>query len=312
MELLDIIPIAFVVLLVLILAKYGIKTIRPTERAVVERLGKYTRYKSSGLIFIIPGLEKLYMLNITEQMTDVERQEIITKDNLNAMVSAQVYHKILDGEETLKKAFYNVQNVNRQIVALAQTTMRNVIGGKEFSVVNSDRKSLNDEIKSQIAKQIGDWGMEVVRVELKEIVPPQVVQETMNNVIQAQNKKQAAKDLADAVALQADGERQAAIKVSEGEQQAQINKAIGEAQAIKTVADAEAYRIKTVLTATRENFIENAILSRQFDVNENALMNNTKIIFTDKNSPAPMIVISDKEGETIVPIPKPKTLESKR
>lgn len=309
MELTDIIIIGIISLFLIGFLKAGIKTIRPTQRAVVERLGKYKRFKSSGITFIIPVLEHLYMLNITERMTDVTSQEIITKDNLNAMVSAQIYHKIKDGEENLKHAFYNVNDVNLQIVSLAQTTMRNVIGGKEFGVVNSDRKSLNDEIKSQIEKQIEAWGMEVVRVELKEIVPPKSVQETMNNVIQAQNKKQAAKDLAEAVATEADGERQAQIKRAEGEQQAQINMATGKAQAIKLVADAEAYQIKTVQTAIRENFKDAAVLSRQFEVNENALKENTKIIITEKGQPAPMIVISDKDGQTIVPIPKPKEID---
>ena len=112
--------------------------------------------------------------------------------------------------------------------------------------------------------------------------------------------------MAEAVATQADGERQAAIKTAEGVKQSQILKAEGNAQAIKTVADADAYQIKTVQTAIRENFKDGAVLSRQFDVNENALKDNTKIIITDKNNPAQMIVISDKEGQTIVPIPKPK------
>lgn len=312
-DLIDAVPYIIIAFVAIGILSRGVRTIRPTERAVVERLGKYKRFKDSGLTFVIPFVEKLYMLNITEQMTEIDQQEIITKDNLNAVVSAQIYHKIKTDEVSLKNAFYNVYNVNAQIVSLAQTTMRNVIGGKSFMEVNSGRQLLNDEIKSQIERQIQDWGMEIVRVELKEIIPPKDVQDTMNAVIQAQNVKQKAKDLADAAVMEADGKKNAAIKMAEGQRESQRLNAEGEAAAIEAVAaanakqitiiaEAEAKKIKTVQTAIKENFTENAILYKQMDVSENALANNTKIILTDKNSPAPVILLGG-DSNNVMPIP---------
>ena len=136
-----------------------------------------------------------------------------------------------------------------QIIALARTTMRNVIGDRDFSNVHSRRGELNAEIMLQIQKQINEWGLDVVRVEVKEIDPPKEVQETMNAVIQANNKKVAAIDLAQALATQADGERQAAIKRAEGSKQSAILEAEGQANAIKTVAEAEASKIKLIAAA---------------------------------------------------------------
>lgn len=178
-------------ILILFVAR-GIRVVRPTERMAVERLGKFERIKDKGITWIIPFIHKSIFVNITEQMTDVESQEIITKDNLNARVAAQVYYKVREDDPSVKSALYKVNDYRAQIIALARTTMRNVIGDRDFSNVNSKRGELNAEIMSQIQKQITEWGLDVVRVEVKEIDPPKEVQETMNAVIQANNKKVAA------------------------------------------------------------------------------------------------------------------------
>lgn len=269
----------------------GLRIVRPTHRAVVERLGKYNRYQNPGIIWIMPFVEKQISINITEQMTEAMEQEIITKDNLNAKVDAQVYFKVKPTEETIKSSLYNVFNYSHQIIALAQTSLRNVIGGKDFTEVNSKRNTLNDEIKTLIEKQTVAWGIEIVRVELKQIVPPKDVQDTMNRVIQAQNAKTAAVDFATATETQADGQRRAEIKKAAGIKQALILEAAGKAQAIKLVNE-----------AAEKYFIGNAQLLKQFETNQAALENNTKIVFTEKGS-SPIIVIGEKD--TIIPIHKP-------
>jgi regulator of protease activity HflC (stomatin/prohibitin superfamily) len=175
-------------ILVLIFLLSGIRIVRPTHRAVVERLGKYNRYQEPGIIWIVPFIEKQISVNITEQMTEAMEQEIITKDNLNAKVDAQVYFKVRPSEDSVKSSLYGVYNYSHQIIALAQTSLRNVIGGKDFVEVNSKRNNLNDEIKTLIQAQTIAWGIDIVRVELKQIVPPTDVQETMNKVIQAKYK----------------------------------------------------------------------------------------------------------------------------
>jgi regulator of protease activity HflC (stomatin/prohibitin superfamily) len=124
----------------------GIRIIRPTNRAAIETLGKYTRFQKSGITFILPFIQKLYSINITEQLVDVMRQEVITKDNLNCTVDAQVYFKVGDSEQELKNALYQVNNYTVQIVQLARTTLRNVIGDNMFKDVNSQRGKLNREV----------------------------------------------------------------------------------------------------------------------------------------------------------------------
>ena len=156
----------------------GIRIIRPTHRAAVETLGKYTRFQNSGITFIIPFIQKMYSINITEQLVDVMRQEVITKDNLNCSVDAQVYFKVGDSEVELKNALYQVNNYTTQIVQLARTTLRNVIGDNVFKDVNSQRGKLNQEVFETMKHEIKDWGITIVRVELKEIEPPTDVQET--------------------------------------------------------------------------------------------------------------------------------------
>ena len=183
----------------------GIRIIRPTHRAAIETLGKYTRFQQSGITFIVPFIQKLYSVNITEQLVDVMRQEVITKDNLNCTVDAQVYFKVGDTEDELKNALYQVNNYTVQVVQLARTTLRNVIGDNVFKDVNSQRGKLNQQVFATMEGETKDWGINIVRVELKEIEPPDDVQETMNMVIKAENDKQSAIDFANARETKADG-----------------------------------------------------------------------------------------------------------
>ena len=114
-----------VIVLIFIL---GIRIIRPTHRGLIERLGKYNRFSNPGFHWIIPLIERMFQVNTTEQMVDAEPQEIITNDNLNARVDAQVYFKVKNDEESVKSSQYNVNNYQWQIVNLARTTLRNIIG----------------------------------------------------------------------------------------------------------------------------------------------------------------------------------------
>lgn len=259
----------------------GIRIVKPTHRGVIERLGKYHRFLKVGFNWIIPIIESTRYRNITERMTNIASQEIITKDNLNAKVELVVYHKVKNDEENVKKSYYEVEDYKTQIVMLAQTTARNVIGNMKFTEVNSQRSMLNKLLAETIDKEIENWGLRVVRVELKDITPPQSVQETMNNIIQAQNAKDAAIDFATAVETKADGARRAAIKEADGIKQANILKAEGEAQAIKLVNE-----------AAEKYFIGNAQKLRQLEMLEKSLKDNTKVVIT-KDGISPNIIIGD-------------------
>ncbi|HNX60023.1 MAG TPA: SPFH domain-containing protein [Spirochaetota bacterium] len=245
----------------------GIRIIRPTHRGLIERLGKYKRFAEPGFHWIIPFMEKLYRVNITEQMINAEPQEIITNDNLNARVDAQVYFKVKPDEDSVKKSQYNVFNYEYQIVNLARSTLRNIIGTMTLKSANSERNRINSELLQILSKETENWGLDVVRTELKEIDPPKDVQETMNKVVKAENEKISAIDFATATETAADGQKRAEIKKAEGVKQAEILKAEGESQAIKLVNE-----------AANQFFVGNAQLLKRLQVVESSLRNNAKIV----------------------------------
>jgi regulator of protease activity HflC (stomatin/prohibitin superfamily) len=178
--------------------------------------------------------------------------------------------------------------------------MRNVIGNKPFTDVNSKRNTLNDLLRETMQKEVDSWGIDIVRCELKEIRPPSDVQETMNNIIKADNTKKANIDYATALETKADGERRAAIKQADGQKQATVLKATGDAEAIQKIADAEAYRIKMVNESAEKYFVGNAQKLKRFEVTQASLENNSKIVITEEGI-SPVIVLGK---EDVVPITK--------
>jgi regulator of protease activity HflC (stomatin/prohibitin superfamily) len=257
----------FVPTFAVVLFFMGIRIVRPTHRAVIERLGRYSRFGEPGFHWIIPIIERMFTENITEQMVDATPQEIITFDNLNARVDAQVYFKVKSTEDDVKNSLYNVNNVVYQIVNLARTTLRNIIGTMTLKSANSERGKINDELHKILIKETASWGIEIVRTELKEIDPPKDVQETMNKVVKAENEKIAAVDFATAAETVADGSKRAEIKRAEGVKQARILQAEGEAEAIRLVNE-----------AANKYFVGNAQVLRKLQAVENALEDNAKIV----------------------------------
>ena len=261
-------PVMYIVILaVLIIFFSGIRIIRPTHRGLIETLGKYSGFAEPGFHWIFPIIQRMYQINTTEQMVDAEPQEIITNDNLNARVDAQVYFRVKPDEESVKASQYNVNNYQWQIVNLARTTLRNIIGTMTLKSANSERSKINSELLETLLNETKNWGIAVVRTELKEIDPPKDVQETMNKVVMAENEKIAAIDFATATETMADGQKRAEIKKAEGFRQAEILKAEGEAQAIKLVNE-----------AADKYFVGNAQLLRRLQTVEEALRNNSKIV----------------------------------
>jgi regulator of protease activity HflC (stomatin/prohibitin superfamily) len=252
---------------VIVIFFLGIRIVRPTHRGLIERLGKYNRFAEPGFHWIIPVIERLFLVNVTEQMVDAEPQEIITNDNLNARVDAQVYFKVKADEDSVKSSQYNVNNYQWQIVNLARTTLRNIIGTLTLKSANSERGKINSELHKTLCDETQNWGIEIVRTELKEIDPPKDVQETMNKVVKAENEKIAAVDFATATETAADGQKRAEIKKAEGIKQARILQAEGEAGAIRLVNE-----------AADKYFVGNAQVLRKLEALEHALQNNAKIV----------------------------------
>ena len=245
----------------------GIRIIRPTHRGLIERFGKYRHFGKRGFNWVIPVVDRMIQVNITEQMVDAQPQEIITNDNLNARVDAQVYFRVKEDEENVKSSQYHVNDYQFQIVNLARTTLRNIIGTLTLKSANSERDKINTALLTTLSKETQNWGMEIVRTELKEIDPPADVQETMNKVVKAENEKIAALDFANAAERQADGIKRAEVKKAEGIKQAKILAAEGEAEAIRLVNE-----------AANTYFVGNAQLLRKLEAVEKSLGENAKIV----------------------------------
>ncbi len=272
--------IVFFTLTALYLA-LSVKNVQQTERGLIERFGRYHRYAEPGLQFIIPFIESLTRVEITESMMEIDSQEIITEDNLNAKVDLVVYYKVREDEKAVKHSVYKVTDFESQITRLAQTTARNVIGTMKFKDVNSNRSKLNKDLFTILKKETESWGVEILRVELKEITPPPSVQETMNSVIQAENTKRAAVDFATARETEADGLKRSEIKKAEGVKQAKIVIAEGQAKAIQLVNE-----------SARKYFIGNAQKLKALEVTQASLQQNAKVIITEKGV-KPQLIIGD-------------------
>jgi regulator of protease activity HflC (stomatin/prohibitin superfamily) len=281
----DIFTLAIFVLLFFALTS-GVRIVRPIEEGIVEFLGKYSRTASAGFNFIIPGLHRMYKINITERRVDIDPQSIITKDKLNAEVDGVVYYKVVDA----KSAIYNVNNFELSVPSLAKTTLRAVIGKMTLTEANENRDKINENVEKILDLEVTKWGIEVVRVELQRIEPPPDVQTAMNQVVKAENEKIAALDLATAIETKADGERRAEIK-----------KAEGIAAAIKLKAEADGEAIRVVNEAAEKYFVGNAQLLKKLETVSEALRDNAKIIVPSGSDL--VNVISDLAGAA-VPIPK--------
>ena len=278
----------------------GIRIVNPRQRGLIERLGKYHRFAMPGFHWIIPVVDRMIKVNITEMMVDAQQQTIITQDNLNAKVDAQVYFKVMAEEKHVMASQYNVFNYNRQIVQLARTTLRNIIGTMTLVEANSDRNRINGDLMKTLKEETGAWGIEVVRTELKEIDPPDDVQDTMNKIVKAENERRAAVDYATARETEADGIRRAEIKTAQGRKRAAILEAEGVKEAKVLRAQGEEKAIKLVHTAAQKYFKGNAQKLKGYETVQVSLKDNTKIIVpTD----ADLVNVVDGMGG-IIPIKK--------
>ena len=200
------------------------RILRPFERGLVERFGKYNREASPGLNIVIPGVEKLIIVDMREAVIDVPPQEVITKDNVTITVDAVIYYEPTDP----KSLVYNVEDFITAATKLAQTNLRNVIGDLELDSALTSRETINTSLKLILDEATDKWGTSVVRVEIQRIDPPQDVQDAMNKVMKAERDRRAA-------VTEAEGEKRAAILTAEGERQSQILSAEGEAEAVEKV-----------------------------------------------------------------------------
>lgn len=263
---------------------FGIRIIRPVERGVVERLGKYRRTMDQGIHWIIPIIDRMRKINITEIRLDIMRQNVITKDNLNLGIDAVVYFKVKD----VTKALYNVNNYWTSIPSLAQTTLRSIVGEMEFTEVNANRQMINTKIEKELDSQTDAWGIEILRVELQDVQPAREVQNAMDKVVTAEREKEA--KITRAIA-----EKESSKQVAE----AVIIKAKGDATSVELAANAEANAIRAVNSAAEESFTPKAQQLKAWEVTQRTLTKNSKIIITEKGI-SPSLILNNAD-ENIVP-----------
>ena len=224
--------LAFVVF---IIAMTGLRTVRPWEKALIERLGKYQRTVGSGLTLIVPFLERMIKVDMREQVVDVPPQQVITKDNVAVEVDAVVYYEVTDPI----KVTYNVANFYIAATKLAQTNLRNLIGDLALDESLTSSDVINTKLREILDDATDKWGTKVTRVELQKIEPPQDVTNAMHRQMKAERERRA-------MILEAEGHKKSAILTAEGVRQSAILQAEGEAEAIKTVAAADKFQLLTV------------------------------------------------------------------
>ena len=215
---------------IFISAATGIKIVRPWEKGLIERLGKYQRTADSGLTVIIPFMERLKKVDIREQVHDVPPQAVITKDNVVVEVDAVIYYEVTDPV----KVTYNVANFYMAVTKLAQTNLRNLVGDMALDESLTSRETINTQLRQILDDATDKWGVKVTRVELQRIEPPTDVTDAMHRQMKAER------------------DRRAMILEAEGMKKSAILKAEGQAEAIKKVADADKYQKLTVAKGEAE------------------------------------------------------------
>ncbi len=296
-----------VILIVFILAwllSVSIRQVRPTQRGLVERLGNYHRFVEGGLTLLMPYVDRIIKVNTTEQMTPVQRQDVITRDKVFMGVDAVVFYRVKRDETSVKASEYSVNNYTVQIDTLARTVLRDIIGGMDMTVANTSRHIINQELKEALDEQTESWGIEIVRAEIKDLEPPKELIASMESVLKADNDRQAAEKTAVAQATLATGQKNAAIQVAEGEKQASILRAEGLRQATITIAEGDAQATKLRNEALTTYFKESAITFKQLETISTSLMNNTKMIIPEGK--ALTLILNEMQNfsrESIIPIP---------
>jgi regulator of protease activity HflC (stomatin/prohibitin superfamily) len=236
------IVLAILALFILLWAVAGIRIIRPYQRGIVERLGKYKETVDPGLRVIIPIIDTLRLVDMREQVVDVPPQEVITKDNVVVSVDAVVYYEPTDPQRLV----YNVANFMLAVTKLAQTNLRNLVGDMQLDEALTSRDSINMHLRQILDDATDTWGVRVKRVEIQRIDPPPDVMHSMHEQMKSERTRRALVTQADgdrqAAITRAEGERQARILEAEAHRQSQILSAEGEAQATRARADAERYR----------------------------------------------------------------------
>jgi len=280
--------LAILAVVILITLAKSITIIHQAEKGIVERFGRYKETLDPGLRVLVPFIDALRArVDMRETVLDVEPQAVITKDNVGITVDAVVYYYVTDA----KAVRYEVANFYVALSKLAQTNLRNLVGDMSLDETLGSRERINSSLRTTLDEATDKWGVKVTRVEVKEILPPTDITESMSKQMKAEREKRAT--ILDAEAyrqkqiLQAEGDKQNAILVAEGDKQAAILRAEGEAKAIENVSN-----------AAKEYFVGNAQLLKQLEVTQASLQDNTKLVISDQSRLINVLGLAEALNET--------------
>jgi regulator of protease activity HflC (stomatin/prohibitin superfamily) len=240
-------------IVILIIAAAGIRIVRPWEKGLVERLGRYKITRDSGVAFIVPFTDKIIKVDMREQVVDVPPQGVITKDNVVVEVDAVIYYEVTDPV----KVTYNVANFYTAATKLAQTNLRNLVGDLSLDESLTSREVINTKLRQILDDATDKWGVKVTRVELQRIEPPRDVTEAMHRQMKAERDKRA-------MILDAEGKKRSAILKAEGEAEAIKKVADANRYEKETVAKGEAEAIQTVFTAIHKGEPTNDLIAIKY------------------------------------------------
>lgn len=274
----------FVLALAVIFAVKSIKVIPQQHAWVIERFGKFNKVLNPGLNFIIPFIDRVaYKHSLKEVPLDTPSQICITRDNTQLSVDGVLFFQVTDPE----RASYGTSNYLVAITQLAQTTLRSVIGRMELDKTFEERDVINNQVVAAIDEAALNWGVKVLRYEIKDLTPPAVILQAMQQQITAERQKRAVIAESEGKKQEqinlANGAREAAIAKSEGEKQSEINVAEGRAQATLTIAKATAEAIAKIAEASQSEggitAVNLKVAERYIDAFSNlAKTNNTLIV----------------------------------
>ena len=312
LDMLSILGILLASILVIIVAILysGVRKVNQFEKGIIERWNAYEKTVEPGLRFIIPFVQRMFRVNMREQVIDVPPQEIITEDNVVVTIDAVIYYQVVDA----KRALYEVEDFELAIVKLAQTTLRNIVGEMSLDICLTSREKINLELRKVLDEATDKWGTKVNRIELQRIDPPGDIQQAMHKQKTAEQERRQLRLLATGRKEASAQDKEGTILRAEGDKQAAVLKAEGEAKAIALVANAQAEAIKVVSESANKYFKENAQLNKRLDVVRDTFSQQTKIVVP---STADILNVIGLEGTPILPIKssresEPKTSEQQK
>ncbi len=288
-------PTLFILVLVIVILKSSIKFVPQNRAFIIERFGKYNATLQAGLNFIIPFIDKKAAdRSLKEQAHDVPEQSAITKDNITLTVDGVLYFRVLDPY----KATYGVDDYIFAVKQLAQTSMRSVIGQLELDETFEKRDQINSQIVHAINEASAPWGVQVLRYEISDLVPPVSVLESMEAQMKAERIKRAqileSEGERQAMINKAEGEKAAVVLAAEAEKEEQVLKAQGEAQAIIAVAEAQADALHKIgqvaATGEGQSAVQLELATKAIEAKANIAKESSVVLLPDGATDASSLV----------------------